>query len=179
MVVKRLGVVLLLFLLFAGCAATPTQRVERTLDVQRPAAATTLYVVPFSAVLAPEELTSAIFDRFVDGFDAAAAGSGLTASILKRDPATIDSGWLGRQYYITGELFAYREDSGCCSTEIRLRTRLHLHQPGTAYPVVHIEIPYTVLFDHDRSTLDAEKERLIESLSTQLRSALLAEIAPR
>lgn len=179
MVLKHLGGVLLLVLLFAGCTATPARRVERTLDVQRPAAATTLYVVPFAAVLAPEELTSAIFDRFVDGFDVAAAGSGLTASILKRDPATIDSTWLERQYYVTGELFAYREDAGCCSTDLRLRARLQLHQPGTVYPVVRIEIPYAVLFDHDRSDLEAEKERLIEHLSTQLRSALLAEIAPR
>ena len=78
----------------------------------------------------------------------------------------------------SGNVFAYREDSGCCSTEIKLSTRLQLYQPGTPSPVLHIDLPYRILFDHDRSNLEIEWERMTTSLAEQLRNALLAEIAP-
>lgn len=176
---RRFGLLLLLVvLLLAGCATTPVFKIERTLDVKRPTGPVTLYVVPFLPILAPDEIANAVFDRFVDGFDTAAAGTGISASILKRDLTSIDKAWLDQQYYVTGELFAYREDGGCCSTELKLYGRLRLYQPGTAYPVVRIEIPYRTLFDHDQSNIDLDREKLIETLSTQLRSTLIDEIAP-
>ena len=91
---------------------------------------------------------------------------------------SVDSAWLGQQYYVTGSVFAYGQDSGCCSTEIKLSTRLQLYQPGTPYPVLRIDLPYRILFDHDRSNLEIEWERMTTSLAEQLRNALLAEIAP-
>ena len=176
---KRLLYLFLLITFLAGCATTPPYRVERTVDLKQPEEGTILYFVPFQPVLAPEELTSALFDRIVDDFDGAAAGSGLSAEILKRKLASIDKSWLDKQYYVTGDVFAYRQDSGCCSTEINLSSRLQLYQPDTPYPVVRITLPYRILFDHDRSNLETETERMISSLAEQLRNALLSEIVPR
>lgn len=178
MELKRFLFFLMLMLFLAGCSTTPPYRIERTVDLQRPAEGTVLYFVPFQTVLAPEEVTSNLFNQVVDGFDGAAAGSGLSALILKREVTSVDSAWLGQQYYVTGSVFAYRQDSGCCSTEIKLSTRMQLYQPGTPYPVLRIDLPYRILFDHDRSNLEIETERMTSVLAEQLRSALLAEIAP-
>lgn len=175
---KRLLYVLLLTTFLAACSTTPAYRVERSVDLHRPAEGTILYFVPLQPVLAPDEVTSNLFNQIVDGFDGAAAGSGLSALILKRELASVDSAWLGQQYYVTGSVFAYGQDSGCCSTEIKLNTRLQLYQPGTPSPVLRIDLPYRILFDHDRSNLEIETERMTTSLAEQLRSALLAEIAP-
>lgn len=176
---KRLIFLLILIALCTGCTTTMPYQVERTVDLQRPTGETILYFVPFQTVLAPLDVTSDLFNQVVDGFDGAAAGSGLSALILKREIASVDKAWLAQQYYVTGSIFAYRQDSGCCSTEIKLRTRLQLYQPGTPYPVVRIDLPYRFLFDHDRSNLEIETERMTSSLAEQLRSALLAEIAPQ
>jgi hypothetical protein len=175
---KRLLYFLILTTFLAGCSTTTGYRIERSVDLQRPEEGTTLYFIPLQPVLAPEELTRNLFNQIVDGFDGAAAGSGLSALILKREMASVDPAWLGQQYYVTGNVFAYREDSGCCSTEIRLSTRLQLYQPGTPTPVLRIALPYRILFDHDRSNLDIEQERMTTSLAEELRSALLVEIAP-
>jgi hypothetical protein len=175
---KRLLYVLLLTTFLTACSTMPAYRVERTVDLQRPAEGTILYFVPFQPVLAPIELSSDLFNQIVDGFDGAAAGSGLSALILKREVASVDPAWLGQQYYVTGSVFAYGQDSGCCSTEIKLSTRLQLYQPNTPYPVLRIDRPYQILFDHDRSNLEIEWEQMITSLAEQLRNALLAEIAP-
>ncbi|MBE0504714.1 MAG: hypothetical protein IBX46_11350 [Desulfuromonadales bacterium] len=175
---KRLLSLLILTTFLSACSMTPTHRIERTVDLQRPTEETILYFVPFLPVLAPDELTSDLFNQIVDGFDGAAAGSGLSALILKREVASVDPAWLGQQYYVTGSVFAYGQDSGCCSTEIKLSTRLQLYQPGTPYPVLRIDLPYRILFDHDRSNLEIETERMAATLAEQLRNALLAEIAP-
>lgn len=175
---KRLLCCLLLTAFLAGCTATPPYQVERTVDLHRPDGEAILYFVPFQPVLAPDDLTSNLFNRLVDDFDGAAAGSGLSALILKRQLTDIDSAWLGQQYYVIGNVFAYGQDSGCCSTEIKINTRVQLYQPGTPYPVVRIDLPYRILFDHDRSNLEIEQERMTTSLAEQLRSILLAEIAP-
>lgn len=178
MALKRLLCTLLLTAWLAGCATLPYQ-IERSVDLHRPPEGeTTLYFVPFQPVLAPEEATSDIFNRIVDTFDGAAAGSGLTAQILKTELTSVDKAWLAQQYYVTGEVFAYSQNSGCCSTEIKLRTRLQLYQPGSPAPVVRIALPYQILFDHDRSNLALETERMTTSLADQLRTILLNEIAP-
>lgn len=175
---KRLLYFLILTTFLAGCSTVPAYRVERAVDLQRPEEGAILYFVPFQPVLAPVELTDNLFNQIVDGFDGAAAGSGLSALILKREMTSVDPAWLGQQYYVTGNVFAYREDSGCCSTEIKLSTRLQLYQPGTPTPVLRIALPYRILFDHDRSNLEIEQERMTTSLAEELRSALLTEIAP-
>lgn len=175
---KRLLYFLILTAFLAGCSTTPAYRIERTVDLQRPEEGTILYFVPFQPVLVPDDLAGNLFNQIVDGFDGAAAGSGLSALILKREVASVDPAWLSQQYYVTGSVFAYGQDSGCCSTEIKLNTRLQLYQPGASYPVLRIDLPYRILFDHDRSNLEIEQERMTTSLAEQLRSALLAEIAP-
>lgn len=176
---RFLFIPLLAAALLAGCSTVTQPRIERTVDLQRPTEGTTLYFVPFQSVLAPEELTGDLFNRIVDDFDGNAAGSGLSALILKREVRGIDPAWLGQQYYITGSVFAYRQDSGCCSTDIQISTRLQLFQPATPYPVLRIDLPYRTLFDHDRSNLEIEHARMTAALADELRSALLAEIVPQ
>jgi hypothetical protein len=175
---KHLIALLFLTAFFAGCTTTPPYTVDRSVDLHRPAGETILYFVPFQPILAPENVASDLFNRIVDDFDGAAAGSGLTARILKEELASVDSAWLTQQYYVTGSVFAYQEESGCCSTEIKLRTRMQLYQPGTPSPVARIDLPYQILFDHDRSNLALATEEMTSYLAEQLRSALLVEIAP-
>lgn len=178
MALNRLYYLLLITIFLAGCSSAPKNRIDRAVDLQRPSGAAIIYFLPFQPVLAPQELTMAIFDKIIDELDGAAAGSGLSAEILKRDLASIDHSWLARQYYVTGEIFAYHQDSGCCSTEIKLSTRLLLHQPETPHPVLRIDLPYSTLFDHDRSNLEIETAQMITTLAEQLGNALLSEIAP-
>lgn len=174
----RIFCLLLLLIVLAGCSRTAPYRIERTGELQRPEGDTILYFVPFQTALVPEEIANDLFNQMVDDFDGAAAGSGLTALILKPELTTVDSNWLTQQYYVTGDVYAYAQDSGCCSTEIKLQTRIHLYQPNTPAPVMQVELPYRILFDHDRSNLEAEQNRMAATLAEQLRSAILAEVAP-
>lgn len=176
---KHFFAIFVIMILLAACSTAPPYRVERMAEFQRPTGELTLYFVPFHAILAPNDLSSELFNRVVDSFDSAATEPKLTALIFKRDLASVDKGWLGQQYYVTGDVFAYDEETGCCSTEIKLTTRLLLYQPGTANPVLRIDRPYRILFNHDQSTLEAEKERMLTTLSKEFHRALAAEITPR
>lgn len=179
MVLRRLLAAALCGLVLAACTAAPaTRRSERGVELVRPPRDTTVYIVPFRPLLAPEEIAAGIFDRFVDGFNARTTETGLTGVILKRDPQTIAAEWLAAQYYVTGDVISYREESGCCSTELRVKTRVLVFQPGNPAAVLRIQMPYDTLFDHDRSNLDAEKAQLVQKVAEQLRDAVLAELAP-
>lgn len=166
-------------LLLTACSAAPAKKIEQTVDVRPMERDTTLYVVPFQPVLAPESLASGVFDRFVDAMNDRMVETGIEASILKQPIAAVDPVWLDKQYYVVGDIFAYGQESGCCSTEMRVKGRMLVYQPQTRYPVAKIEIPYNILFDHDRSNLEDETARMIETLATQMNRELIAVVGPR
>lgn len=176
MALNRLACGLLLGLMLTACTTAPPYRAERSLDLARPASGTTLYLVPFQTVLSPAEITAELFDRFVDAIGAHSGASGLDGVILKSDLATIDGEWLAKLYYVKGEVFAYQEDQGCCSTELSVTARLKLYQPGTDVPVLRIEVPYKHLFDPDRSSPEEEKAKFLQEVAERLRDGLLNEL---
>jgi hypothetical protein len=161
--------------LLSGCAPS-SAIVQRNVDLKAPPAGETLYVVPFAAVMVPQEIVDGIFDRLVDELNATAP-NGAPVVILKRDLKEIDATWLADKYYLTGELFGYVRDSGCCSTELRLRTRVNYHQPGNERPTLTITCPREELFDHDSSTFDIERQKLIDELTQTLVIELRRELA--
>lgn len=165
-----------LCLLLAACGGSKTAvRKEQTFTVVPPHES--LYVVPFTTVMVPGEVNESIFDEFVDALIAGAGSRQYDFIILKRGLDQIDAEWLGSHYYITGDLFAYVEDGGCCNTTIRSRSRLRLYQPGQSEPTLVMEYPREIFFDHDYSTIAAQRYRLAKDIATTLANKLLKSLA--
>lgn len=74
--------------------------------------------------------------------------------------------------YVTGELYAYVEDAGSSSTELRGRARLKYHRPNQEIPALIFEYPIRSFFDHDRSSLDIERAKLADNVATTLAGEL-------
>ncbi|NIQ94790.1 MAG: hypothetical protein GWN87_11705 [Desulfuromonadales bacterium] len=169
--------------LFALClvgallACTPAGKVERREAFQPRPEREDLYVLPFTRVMVPWELNETIFDRFVDNLNDSALPEDYAFTILKRSPKDIDPQWLGEQYYISGEIFGFRQESGCCSTLLQLTGRVRFHQPGQDQATFIAEYPAEIFFDHDDSSLEIERQKLAaeiaDRLSRQLLDALL------
>ena len=136
----------------------------------------TLYIVPFLNVMIPEDFSSLMFDQFVDQMLAVGEARDFSVRILKQELDSVDPEWLGSQHYISGELFAYLEESGCCSTSIEAKARLYRHQPGLDEPADIILIEDDSFFDHDLGNLDQERTimatRMAETLVDRLQSKM-------
>ncbi|CAG0995779.1 hypothetical protein GEOBC_02636 [Geobacteraceae bacterium] len=178
---RRMALSVLLTLLFtfmvAGCGPKPQVTVSPSF---RPAAEVeTAYVVPFAAALVPEEFSATVFNDFVDQLNGRRRETGVRSfAILKDEVKDVDPAWLSRQFYISGDIWSYVEDSGCCSTNIRVKARVYIHEPGKNIPSVEIFVPLESFFDHDRSTVDRERDRLARALARDLSLKVLEAIAP-
>ena len=75
--------------------------------------------------------------------------------ILKQGVEAVGDEWLEVHRYITGEVFAYVENSGCCSTEIRTKVRVAYHTPNQSKLAFDVTLPFSTFFDHDQSTIQA------------------------
>ena len=167
----------LLFLL-PLCACTAAPQVQQASSFAAPAEQRVLYVVPFVTVLVPYEVEEGIFDRFVDALNAAEDGLDHEFVILKEGAEVIDPAWLAQQAYLTGEVYGYVEERGCCSTSIRVKSRLQLHQPGEEAPTLRIDYPREVFFDHDRTTVEEERRKLADDIASTLARRLLDALRP-
>lgn len=168
---------LLVLLTVAGCGPKPHVSVSPSF---RPAAEVgTAYVVPFAGALVPGEFSATVFNDFVDQLNGRRRETGVRSfAILKDEVKDVDAGWLARQYYISGDIWSYVEDSGCCSTNIRVKTRVYVHEPGKSMPSVEIFVPMESFFDHDRSTIVRERDRLARALARDLSLKVLEAMAP-
>ncbi len=133
----------------------------------------TIYVVPFTTIMVPLPVAEAVFDQFVETLNQTGPSVGYEFIILKDDFERVDPAWLRKATYVTGEIFGYVEESGCCSTDIRSKSRLALYRPGASEPKLRHEYPAKAFFDHDYSTLDAERKKLAERISHDLSSQLI------
>jgi len=172
---------LMLLLLILGCSSClPSDtRVWKEPGFQAPEMPSTLYIVPFSSILAPEEVRDRIFDGFVDELAEKASELDTQVVILKKELQQLDAWWLSKQTYVTGEIFAYVEESGCCSTSIRLRGRIELFAPQDETASVRVEFPRETFFDHDYSNLSDERDRLTKNLAEEMAEALLKNLKSR
>jgi hypothetical protein len=128
----KLCAIFMLFLLGACGAKSPLLVEKKEGFVALPAGQAVL-AVPFATVMVPPAVSEPLFNAFVDELNGRAEKLGRDALeflILKEDLENIDPARLAARHYLTGELFGYIEDSGARATEIRLRSRLYLHQPG-------------------------------------------------
>jgi hypothetical protein len=133
----------------------------------------TIYLVPFTTIMVPPAVAEAVFDRFVETLNDRGVAAGYEFVILKDDLDRVDPAWLRKATYVTGEIFGYVEESGCCSTDIRSKSRLALYRPGSSEPKLRHEYPAQTFFDHDYSTLGAERQKLAERISRNLSDQLL------
>jgi hypothetical protein len=166
-----------IFLPIQGCGSVP--KVVKS-DFKPPTELNTVYVVPFSSVLVPEELKETAFNDFVDILNDNRARIGVQQfEIIKGELKEQNPEWLARQLYISGEFWSYIENSGCCNTELRIRARVGLTEPGKQMPTFEIILPLESFFDHDRSTLDKEKILLAKRLARELADRIIPPLSER
>jgi len=172
--VVRCWVVGLAIVLLAGCSGV---------TVPRPAAFTvvpeneTVYVVPFVSTLVPPAVSESVFNDFVDALNDTRPIAGVSSFIiLKDDLASMNQEWLARQVYLSGDIWSYQENAGCCATELSIKTRMLLYQGGSKTPALTITIPQERFFEHDRSTLEKERGLLARNLSREMYLQLVAAL---
>jgi len=135
-----------------------------------------VYIEPFTAVMVPAAVEETVFDDFVDRLNEAGRNSGYGFAILKGGASRKDAAWLASHTLVSGEVFGYVEDSGCCNTEIRVRARFRLRRPCESSPAFEFEAPFEVFFDHDRSTLQQERSALARRMAAALADTLLERL---
>jgi hypothetical protein len=161
-----------LALLLSGCAPTPKVSMSPTFS---PAPERELvYVIPFVGTLAPEPFTRKVFDKLVDALNARHSAAGVQwFFILKQELKDVDPTWLNRQVYITGEVWSYTENSGCCQTELRVKGRAAIYEAAHPQPSAEIVVPAESFFDHDYTTLDVEQDRLAQRLASEMAAQII------
>jgi hypothetical protein len=163
----------LLFL--SGCA--PTRSVTIAPDFRPAPEQGVVYIAPFVSTLVPESFSDKVFETFVDDLNSNLDGTGVRwFYILKEDPKTVDPAWLAKQTYVTGELWGYVEEVGCCSAELRVKARARLFTPGKPEPTVEIFLPLESFVDFNRSALEAERDILALHLADELAIQVLAPL---
>jgi len=173
----RLPLVLTLLVLLVACGSGSKEaQVRKAAGFVSPPEKKVLYVVPFLTVMVPPEVEEEIFDLFVDSLNAGGESRKYNFVILKEELDSIDAEWLSQQDYLTGEIYGYVEESGCCSTAIRVKSRLQLLQAGQEVPTLTIEYPRETFFEHDYTTIEQERRKLAEDIATTLATRLLAAI---
>src|SRR5512138_2492209 len=154
-----LFIILSFTLLLHGCG--PQAQLKVNPDFKPPAELDTVYVIPFSGILVPEDFKETAFNDFVDFLNENRIQIGVRQfEIIKGELKDQDAKWLSRQLYISGEFWSYIENAGCCNTELRVRARVTLTEPGKQAPTFEMTLPLESFFDHDQSTLEKEKNLL-------------------
>jgi hypothetical protein len=131
-----------------------------------------VYVVPFITLMVPDAVKERVFDEFVDTLNRTGANRKLRFVILKESLDKIDRDWLNARKYVFGEIYGYVEDSGCCATDLRAKARLTYYRAHHPEPSLRYEYPIRTFFDHDRSNIEIERQKL----SDQIARALVAEL---
>lgn len=165
------------FILLTGCSTTPTTKNYTVLDpnLERES----VYIVPFDATLVPPDFGAPIFDQFVDILNARRKQTKVGRFvILKEDLKEVEPAWLIKQAYISGDIWGYVETSGCCSTEMRVKSRIFLYEPGNNAPTFEVFVPVEHYFDHDRSNITVAKTRLGKKLALDLAEAVIKKLTP-
>jgi len=137
-----------------------------------------VYVAPFITLMVPTEVRERIFDQFIDAMNQQGAALKLKFVILKQGIDKIDHSWLEARKHVLGEIYGYVEDSGCCSTDLRTRVRLTYFRAHQPEPVLKFEYPVRIFFDHDRSTLIVERQKLADQIAGVLVDELLKALQP-
>ncbi|HEY6838309.1 MAG TPA: hypothetical protein VI389_06180 [Geobacteraceae bacterium] len=169
---------LLALVLLAGCASPGKTTIDSAFNPTPEQGV--VYVAPFVTTLVPAPFGDTFFNTFVDDLNANRDDTGVRwFYILKEDPRAVDPAWLAKQVYTTGEVWGYVEDVGCCSAELRVKARLRLFEAGKTQPVAEFYLPLEAFFDLDRTTVEAERDKLALRLADEMAAKLLDTLAKR
>jgi hypothetical protein len=174
-----LGLVFAFFLLVtAGCANSP--KVTITPSFKIVASQEIMPILPFASTLVPESFSESVFNNFVDILNDNQSKTRIKwFSIIKENIQDVERQIPPDNIYITGEIWSYIENSGCCSTELRVKARIRFFEVGSPERIMEILLPMESFFEHDHSTLTVEREKLALRLAQEMaQQVLLALKAP-
>ncbi len=173
-----LAVSLLALLILQGCGVRAQVSVKP--DFNPPAELDTVYVLPFTSSLVPGTVQATVFNDFVDLLNENLKRARVQQfEIIKDNLDEVDKKWLVKQVYLSGELWSYIENAGCCQTELRISSRIKLTEPGKQLPTFEVLLPLESFFDHDQSTLDKERVKLAKRLARELAERVIIPLAAR
>lgn len=173
---RTTALVLLGALLLSGCAGGRVRdfgglnpRLERE----------AVYVIPFDATLVPPDFGEPVFNEFVDRLNALRKNTQVARfMILKEELKDVEPAWLIKQTYISGDIWGYMESSGCCSTEMKVKSRIYLYEPGRNEPSMEAFVPEEDFFEHDRASIAAAKARMGKKLAHALADIVIKKLTP-
>ena len=167
-----------LALLLAGCIQTPSIRRDHGFNPAQ--ARETIYIVPFDATLVPPDFGEPLFNEFVDILNDQRRTTKVGRFvILKEDLKDVEPSWLIKQTYLSGDVWGFVEDAGCCSSELKVKSRLYVYDQGRNEPVLEIYLPVEDFFEYDRTTLDEAKRRLSKKLARDLAGLVIGHLTPK
>lgn len=173
----RVAVIMLLSVIWlSGCSGSKA-KVSGSFNTQKEYEA--IYVVPFDTTLVPPEIGEPVFNEFVDRLNDQRRKTRVAKfMILKEELKEVEPAWLVRQTYISGDIWGYVESSGCCSTEMKVKSRLYLYEPGMSEPSVEVSMQENDFFEHDRLPVSTGKERMGKKLARALADAIIMKLSP-
>ena len=138
-----------------------------------------VYVIPFDATLVPASFGEPIFNEFVDRLNALRKQTRVSRFvILKEELKEVEPAWLIKQTYISGDIWGFVESSGCCSTEMKLKSRIYLYEPGHNSPSLEAFLPAETFFEHDRTPSATARARMAKKLAHDLAETIIRKLTP-
>ncbi len=158
---------LLVPLLASGCAGKRTTLMSPAFSVYQ--SQSTLPILPFNNILVPTPFAETVFNDFVDDLNDNREKAGFTTfAIIKEELGEVEKILSPAHIYLTGEVWSYLENSGCCATELRVSSRLRIYRVRSRELLWEAEIPLESFFEHDKSILAVEQEKLAKKLATEM-----------
>ena len=155
---------LLLLLLLSACSSSRVTHSSPAFNIATNQKM--LPILPFTATLVPPHLSETVFNDFVDGMNEKQAKTGFSwFGIVKDDITALEKVLPPSHIFINGEIWSYIENSGCCSTELRIKSRVRVYRLLSRELLWEAEFPMESFFEHDNSTLAAERVKLGLGLS--------------
>lgn len=162
---RHLKLLPLLFLLFL-CACSSSRVTHSSPAFNIATNQKMLPILPFTATLVPPQLAESVFNDFVDGMNENQTKAGFSwFGIVKDDITALEKVLPPSHIFINGEVWSYIENAGCCSTELRIKSRVRVYRLLSRELLWEAEFPMESFFEHDNSTLAAERAKLGRSLS--------------
>lgn len=150
---------LLLLLLLTACSSSRVTHSSPAFNIATNQKM--LPILPFTATLVPAQLGETVFNDFVDGMNENQARAGFSwFGIVKDDITALEKVLPPSHIFINGEIWSYIENAGCCSTELRIKSRIRVYRLLSRELLWEAEFPMESFFEHDNSTLVAERAKL-------------------
>ncbi len=171
---RRLPLVAICTLLLGLTGCAPLPKVTKSPDFTVSPNQEVMPVVPFANILVPNSFAETVFNTFVDTLNDNRASTSIKwFTIIKEDMKEVAQTLPPDHLYLAGELWSYIEDSGCCSTELRVKGRLRFYSAVYKEPLLEIQLPMESFFEHDNSSLVLERERLAQRLAGEMSKQVL------